>query len=124
MVVLVLAIGDDSPTTADTPQAAVRADGGPEEGNVVAAIGSRSTEAAAYDAKIAAAIRSGPEPASAAATRPDESATAAAISGPWARLPLVRDRLPSRSSFCGKAGVMPALLLCARSRNPALARGD
>jgi hypothetical protein len=79
-VVLVLAIGD-SPSitsTADRSQPAVRADGGPEETGVAAAIASQPAVAAPDESKIAAAIGSGREAAS-ASTRPDESAVATAI---------------------------------------------
>ena len=82
-VVLMLAIGDSSPTssTANPPQVAQRADGGPEESGVAAAIGLQPTVAAPDESKIAAALGSGREPAS-VATGPDESAVATAISGP------------------------------------------
>jgi hypothetical protein len=82
-VVLMLAIGDSSPTssTANPPQAAERVDGGPEESGVAAAIGSQPTVAAPDESKIAAALGSGGESAP-VATRPEESAVAAAISRP------------------------------------------
>lgn len=62
--VLVLAIANHASTSSavDTPQSALRADGGPDESNVAAAVGSGRA----------------PAPA---ASRPDESNVAAAISG-------------------------------------------
>jgi hypothetical protein len=59
---------------------AQRADGGPEESNLAAAVGSRPTAAGPNESKIAAAIGSGPEP-SPVPVRPDENGVAAAISG-------------------------------------------
>lgn len=81
-VVLALAIGQDPSTTStvDRHQAAVRADGGPEETGVAAAIAEQPTVAGPDESKIAAAIGSGSESAL-VAPRPDESAVAAAISG-------------------------------------------
>ncbi|HEV2786722.1 MAG TPA: hypothetical protein VGV67_10065 [Solirubrobacteraceae bacterium] len=80
VVTLVIALGGDSST--DSPAAdvqsvpALRADGGPEESGVAAAIGSRGVSAPSETA-VAAAIGAGSQQS---AGRPDESRVAAAIS--------------------------------------------
>jgi hypothetical protein len=80
-VVLALTLGGNSSTSSisERAQPAVRADGGPEETGVAAAIGSQPTLAAPNESKIAAAVGSGRKPTSNQAP-PDESAVAAAIS--------------------------------------------
>ena len=81
-VVLALTLGQNSSTTstAGQHQAAVRADGGPEETGVAAAIAGQPTVGGPDESKIASAIGSGSESVP-VAHRPDESAVAAAISG-------------------------------------------
>src|SRR5919106_2976280 len=67
-VVLALALAGNSPTssTAETPQAALRVDGGPEESSLAAAIGSQPSAAGPDESNIAVAIGSGREAPSAA----------------------------------------------------------
>ena len=86
--VVILAIEDDGPSSASLaspvgapgqPAPAQRADGGPEEGNVAATIGSQPTAAGPDESNIAAVIGSGGKPSP---VRPDESSVADAISGP------------------------------------------
>jgi hypothetical protein len=81
-VVLALAIGHDTSTTStvDKPEAAIRADGGPEETGVAAAVAGQPTVAGPDESRIASAIGSGRESAP-TVPRPDESAVAAAVSG-------------------------------------------
>ena len=81
-VVLALTLGQNSSTTstAGRHQAAVRADSGPEETGVAAAIAVQPIVARPDESKIAAAIGSGRESVP-VAPRPDESAVAAGISG-------------------------------------------
>jgi hypothetical protein len=80
-VMLALAIGSSSSSssTVQAPRTAVRADGGPEESGVAAAISPRPT-LAADESRIAAAIGSG-RVVVPTAPAPDESAVAAAVSG-------------------------------------------
>jgi hypothetical protein len=79
-VVFALALGQDSSTTStvDGRQAAVRADGGPEETGVAAAIAGQPSVVRPDESETAAAIASGRE---SVPIRPDESAVAAAIAG-------------------------------------------
>lgn len=81
-IVLAIAIDQNPSTTStvDRHQAAIRADGGPEETGVAAAIAEQAIVAAPDESEIASAIGSGRESAP-SARRPDESAVAAAISG-------------------------------------------
>ena len=87
--VVILATNHDGPTAAslasrvDAPAQATpaqRADGGPDESSVAAAVGSQPTTVGPEESGIAAAIGSGREP-SPVPIRPDESSVAAAISG-------------------------------------------
>jgi hypothetical protein len=87
--VVILATDEARPTSASlasrvgAPAQAMpaqRVDGGPEESNVAAAVGSQPTAVGPNESKIAAAIGSGREP-SRVPVRPDESSVAAAISG-------------------------------------------
>jgi len=74
-VVLILALGDAGSSQDVVPassQVGVRADGGPEETGVAAAIGSRPVSRP-DESTVAAAIGSPPD------SRPDESAVASAI---------------------------------------------
>jgi hypothetical protein len=82
-VALVLTLSDNSSSTvADQPQSALRADGGPEETAVAAAVGSSPSVAPPDESKIAATLgRAEPATRSTPSSRPDESAVAAAISG-------------------------------------------
>lgn len=82
-VLLALAIGQDSSSTSplDRHQAAIRADGGPEESGVAATVAGQSAVAAPDESKIAAAIGSDGGSTS-TAPRHDESDVAAAISSP------------------------------------------
>ncbi len=81
IAVVVLATNDDgSATSVSTPAGvtpSVRPDGGPEESNVAAAVGSRPA-AGPSESSTAAAIGKGSTPSTGG---PDESRTAAAISG-------------------------------------------
>ncbi len=86
--VVILATNDDGPTGAsvasrvDVPAQAAsaqRTDGGPEESNLAAAVGSQPSALGPNESKIAATIGSGHEPST--PDRPDESSVAAAISG-------------------------------------------
>jgi hypothetical protein len=83
-VVLVLAIADHPSTSsvADLPQQVMRADGGPQESSVAAAIGSQPPVIRPDESRIAAAIGSAREPAPAPArrTRPGSPARSPAAS--------------------------------------------
>jgi hypothetical protein len=89
VAVVILATHDEAAGTASiaTPvnqaasEPAQRADGGPEESNVAAAVGTEPTVASPDESKIAAAIGSN-RASSSAQSGPDESKVAAAISGP------------------------------------------
>jgi hypothetical protein len=86
--VVILATNDDRATGASVasrvdapaqPASAQRTDGGPEESNLAAAVGSKPSALGPSESKIAATIGSGHEPS--VPDRPDESSVAAAISG-------------------------------------------
>jgi len=83
-VVLALAIGGDSAgdtTSAATPaQPSLRAGGGPEESGVAASVGAREA-AGPSESATAAAIGRGSSSHGATGVLPDESRTAASISG-------------------------------------------
>ena len=85
-VVLAIALADNQSTStvSDQPVSAVRSDGGPEESAVAASVGSRAASRP-DESKVAAAITvRGVNPAigtPAQAPRPDESAVATGISG-------------------------------------------
>jgi hypothetical protein len=87
--VVILATNDDAPTSQSVASparatgqamAAGRGDGGPEESNVAAAVGSQPTAVGPDESTIAATIGSGSKGES-VPVRPDESRVAAAISG-------------------------------------------
>lgn len=83
--VVILAIQNDGNTIvrAASPAAApsaIRSDGGPEESAVAATLGPQQTVSGADESRIAAAVGSG-EFRSTAASGPDESTVASAISG-------------------------------------------
>ena len=86
--VVILAIQNDDGNTivraaspANAPSAsAIRSDGGPEESAVAATLGPQQTVSGADESRIAAAVGSG-EFRSTAASGPDESTVASAISG-------------------------------------------
>ena len=86
--VVILAIQNDDGNTivraaspANAPSAsAIRSDGGPEESAVAATLGPQQTVSGADESRIAAAVGSG-EIRSTAASGPDESTVANAISG-------------------------------------------
>ena len=84
--VVILAIQNDNGNTivraaspANAPSA-IRSDGGPEESAVAATLGPQQTVSGADESRIAAAVGSG-EFRSTAASGPDESTVASAISG-------------------------------------------
>jgi hypothetical protein len=85
--VVILAVQDDgntivraaSPANAQSASA-IRSDGGPEESTVAATLGPRQTASGADESRIAAAVGSS-ELQSTAASGPDESTVANAISG-------------------------------------------
>ena len=84
--VVILAIQNDDGNTivratspANAPSA-IRSDGGPEESAVAATLGPQQTVSGADESRIAAAVGSG-EFRSTAASGPDESTVASAISG-------------------------------------------
>jgi hypothetical protein len=84
-VVLVLAIGDDSTSSSDATSLpagspVARADGGPEETGVAAAIAPKPAVTAPDESNVAAAVGAGRDSQS-GPSRPDESVVANAISG-------------------------------------------
>ena len=82
-VVLVLMIDDGASTASSrttTPQAAVRSDGGPNEGAVASSIVPRANQSP-DEAARAALVAQGAGPYQPASPGPDEAATAASIAG-------------------------------------------
>jgi hypothetical protein len=100
-VVLILALGNESPDTAAPVSAqaepSLRSDGGPEETSVAAAVGQRAI--GPDEAGIAASI-GGTSPK--AATGPDESRTAAAVGGNTAPGPSGPDESHTAASISGR----------------------
>ena len=101
-VVLILALGNESPDTAAPVSAraepSLRSDGGPEETSVAAAVGQRAA-IGPNEAGIAASI-GGTSPK--AATGPDESRTAAAVGGNTAPGPSGPDESHTAASISGR----------------------